>query len=101
ARGRGDRHALFGLNAQRHQARGQLGDALAGFPPGEGLPLLIGVRVLVCGTFGGGPDTVVEHLPDAAGTVVDNFELFGGGNGHGYLNWSSSLVDSRAMPRTL
>ena len=68
ARARGDRDAVLGLDAQRHQTSADLADDDVELGPGDGDPLVTRPgdhRVQVGGPVGGGSDAVAEHVPHA------------------------------------
>ncbi len=97
----GDRDALLGLDAERDEARGEVGHAYAGLGPGQRVPLLVLVGVAVGLVVAGFLDAVVEHLADAASAILDDLKLFGGDNGSTHENPSSRAYWGHVVRITL
>ncbi len=76
----GDGHALLSLDAESHQASGEVSHPYAGLSPGQRVPLLVLVGVSVGLVAARLLDAVVEHRADTLGAVLDDLKLFGGGN---------------------
>ena len=74
------------LDAEGHEAGGQLRDPLAGLRPGQRLPDLVLVGIAVGLTRTAAAHPVEEHRRQARRTVLDDGELFGSDD------WSRHLV---------